>query len=359
MKEERQRFSLADVKEAYKKKDAWWTVLLVDPVASRLIVPTANYTNITPNQLSIFSFILGMTAVYCFFLGNYTALVVGALLYHISFIIDCMDGKIARLKGTGSTFGMLLDISLDHIRVILCGAALTYSQYRIHDDVTYLYLAFLFLAAYCARHINALQLYKLRREMRGKLRKARRKLKKTAAAAGIIIERPEPEQKPEEEEDAQPEEEESLDRVETDRGQKAEPAPATPSQEEGDTPEILSKKKKIDLQQEFKSKFSTYLRVRDFFLNKRIRMHLFSGIEYQMFIFVLAPIFGLIKETIIVGTILLLAFEAAILYKIWLSTKDYEREFSRIREAQETIEATLPPEEEGEEAQSIPVAHAK
>lgn len=331
MSEERRKFTLQEVKETFKKKDAWWTVLLVDPVAARLILPTANYTNITPNQLSLFSFALGLTAVYCFFIGSYTALVIGALLYHISFIIDCMDGKIARLKGTGSTFGMLLDISLDHIRVVLCGAALTYSQYRITGDVTYLYLAFLFLAAYCARHINALQLYKLRREMRGKLRKARRKLKRTAEAAGIVIDEPEVQNsdKPEED-DEEAMEKESLDR----------------SEQEVDPEKELLQKKKVDLQQEFKSKFSTYMKIRDFFLEKRIRMHLFSGIEFQMFIFIVAPIFGIIKETIIVSTILLMAFEAAILYKIWLSTKDFQREFNRIQEATEKIEATLPPEEE-------------
>ena len=33
---ERQHFTLDDVKQTYKRKDAWWTVLLVDPVASRL-----------------------------------------------------------------------------------------------------------------------------------------------------------------------------------------------------------------------------------------------------------------------------------------------------------------------------------
>ena len=52
----KKKFTLEDVRETYKKKDAWWTVLLVDPIASRLILPTANYTNITPNQLSLFSF---------------------------------------------------------------------------------------------------------------------------------------------------------------------------------------------------------------------------------------------------------------------------------------------------------------
>ncbi|SFS75589.1 CDP-alcohol phosphatidyltransferase family protein [Marininema halotolerans] len=327
---ERQKYTLEEVKSAYKKKDAWWTVLLVDPVASRLVIPTANYTNITPNQLSIFSFILGLSAVYCFYLGDYAALVTGAILYHISFIVDCMDGKIARLKGTGSSFGVLLDISLDHIRVVLCGAALCYSQYRITGDISFLYLAYLFLAVYCARHINALNLFKVRRDMRGKLRKARKKLRKTAIEAGVIVE--ESEAKPEEDEDNHQDEEESLDQI------------AAPKEVEEED-DLLQKKKKIDLQQGFKKRFSFYLGIREFFLNRRIRMHLFSGIEFQMFIFVLAPILGFIKETIIFSCAGLLIFEVAILYKIWLSTKDFEREFSRIKEKQMELDALLPEEE--------------
>lgn len=344
---EQRDFTMEEVKGTFKKKDAWWTVLLVDPVAARLVKPVANRTNITPNQLSIFSFILGMTAVYCFFLGDYTALVVGALLYHISFIIDCMDGKIARLKGTGSTFGVLLDITLDHIRVILCGAALTYSQYRLTGDVAYLYLAFMFLAAYCARHINALQLYKLRREMRGKLRKARRKLKRTAEAAGIVIDEPAVQQSDKPEDEEEEEKNESLDRV------SKQSAPQSEQQQPAASEAELLQKKKFDLQQEFKSKFSTYMKVRDFFLNKRIRMHLFSGIEFQMFIFVVAPIFGLIKEAIFFGSILLMLFEAAIVYKIWLSTKDFEREHNRIKEATEKAEAMLPQEELEEQKEAV------
>ncbi|OYD07531.1 CDP-alcohol phosphatidyltransferase family protein [Paludifilum halophilum] len=354
MSGEKQKFTLEDVHQTYKKKDAWWTVLLVDPVAARLILPTANHTNITPNQLSIFSFIIGMTAAYCFYLGDYTALIIGALLYHLSFIIDCMDGKIARLKGTGSTFGMLLDISLDHIRVVICGAALIYSQFRMTEEIAYLYLGFVFLFAYGTRHINALQLYKLRREMRGKIRKARRKLKKTARYAGIVIEPPSQETKREEGDDDHSNdegEEESLDGTK----KQAQPVAKAPVK---DAEDPLGKKK-VDLQQEFKSKFSTYMKLREFFLNRRIRMHLFSGIEFQMFIFVLAPILGLVKESIFFGAILLLAFEGTILYKIWLSTKDFEREFNRIKKATETIEATLSEEEKEAMVTGAPSSVAK
>ncbi len=233
-----------------------------------------------------------------------------------------MDGKIARLKGTGSTFGMLLDISLDHIRVVLCIAALCYSQYQISEDVTYLYLAFLFLASYCARHINALQLYKLRRNMLGKLNKAKRKLQRTGEAAGIVVESSKIPQT-EKQEEEEPQKNNGNEVVET---------------------EILQKKK-FDLQQEFKSRFTTYMKINHLFLEKRIRMRFFSGIEFQMFVFVVAPIIGYLKQFIFFGSILLLAFEAAILYKIWLSTKDFQREFDEITKATEEIEATLTPEQ--------------
>lgn len=327
---------MEDVKETFKKKDAWWTVLLVDPIAARLILPVANRTNITPNQLSIASFIIGMTAALCFYLGSYLALVIGALLYHISFIIDCMDGKIARLKGTGTSFGILLDISLDHVRVALCGVALAFGQFRLTGDVTYLYLLTLFLIAYFARHINALHLYKLRREMRKKLRKARKELYETAEAAGIAL-------KPMEEKESE-EREEDEDALQEKGAPKAESL----------APLDIAVNSRTDLQQAFKSKFTTYMKIREFLLAKRIRMHLFSGIEFQMFIFIVAPILGIIKETILVGSFLLFAFEAAIIYKMWLSTQDFEREHNKILKSRESIAATLPKDPKTEEASGQP-----
>ncbi|NED79942.1 CDP-alcohol phosphatidyltransferase family protein, partial [Streptomyces sp. SID11233] len=42
-----------------KKRDAWWTVLLVDPLATPLVRLTARYTRITPNQITWAALILG------------------------------------------------------------------------------------------------------------------------------------------------------------------------------------------------------------------------------------------------------------------------------------------------------------
>lgn len=296
------KYTLTDVREVgYKKVDAWWTVLLVDPIASRLIVPIANYTRLTPNQISILAFLLGLGAAYSFYIGSYTALVIGALLYHFSFILDCIDGKIARLKGTGTIFGMWLDYTLDRVRVAICAVALLYGQFVQTEEMFYLYLILLVILLDMMRYMNALHVFKMRQEMKKQINRSKKRLQLLQGDQYS-------------EDDLENEEEQPLF------------------------------KKKIDLQQEFKSKFTWFMKLRDFFINKRIRMHLFSGIEYQMFIFIIGPIIGFIPETIIVSSIIFALFELAIMYKLWLSTKDFKKEIGILQEEIATAEAALPPE---------------
>ena len=84
---------------------------------------------------------------------------------HISFVLDCVDGKIARLKGTGSVFGMWLDYSFDRYRVLACTGALMYGQYQRSGEVYFIWLAVLVTFLDMLRYMDALQVYKLRLEM--------------------------------------------------------------------------------------------------------------------------------------------------------------------------------------------------
>src|SRR4051812_18367612 len=102
-------FSLDDVRGVRKKRDAWWTVFLVDPIAIRLTRFLANHTSITPNQITVGSIALGAFSAGCFALATPGWLALGALFYHLSFVLNCCDGKIARLKGSGTLFGLWLD----------------------------------------------------------------------------------------------------------------------------------------------------------------------------------------------------------------------------------------------------------
>lgn len=162
------RASLAEIRSiTYKRRDSWWTVWLVDPLASRLVWLVAPIRSITPNLITMAAFIVGIGSAYAFWQADRTSLIVGALLFHVSFVLDCMDGKIARLNGTGSAFGAWLDYIFDRLRVLACTITLFGGQYHRTDDFIYIWLggAVLFLDMF--RYLNNLQMNQVWSQIRG------------------------------------------------------------------------------------------------------------------------------------------------------------------------------------------------
>lgn len=68
------------------------------------------YRKITPNQVSILSFIVSLISSLFFFLGQ---AIIGGLLIQLSSILDGSDGEIARLKYMQSSLGNFIDAVLD------------------------------------------------------------------------------------------------------------------------------------------------------------------------------------------------------------------------------------------------------
>ncbi|NBM15760.1 CDP-alcohol phosphatidyltransferase family protein [Streptomyces sp. GC420] len=322
--------SLAEVRRlTEKKRDAWWTVLLVDPVATPLVRWTAKWTRVTPNQITWAALFLGLGSAACFARGDWQWLVAGAVLYHFSFILDCMDGKLARLTGKGSEFGGWLDYVFDRIRVLACAVALMGGQYSKTGDVTYVWLALAVIFLDMLRYIDALQIFKVRHSMRKKI-KARAKASRRALAAlnGETTD---------ESTGAQERlafmEDLLRDTPETDLDQNGaisdvavggQDSEADDSGENGGV-QASKPKQVIDLHVEFKGRFPWYGRFRTFLLRKRIRTHLVSGIEFQMAVFIVGPLVSAVMPVTIGAGALLLAFELAIIYKLLLSTRDFER----------------------------------
>lgn len=104
-----------------KPLDAWWTVLLVDPFATRLVPRLARRSWISPTRVTVFAHLLGLVAVALFATGR---LVPGALVFQARFVADCIDGKLARVTGRTSRFGQLLDTFGDRALVVACVGAL-------------------------------------------------------------------------------------------------------------------------------------------------------------------------------------------------------------------------------------------
>lgn len=328
-------FTLDDVRQrTYKARDAWWTVLLVDPLAARLVKFTANRTRITPNQLTVGALILGLGAGACFAVASWPWLLAGAVLYHLSFTLDCMDGKIARLKGTGSVFGAWLDYIFDRVRVLACAIALMAGQYAATGNVAYVWTALGVVFLDMLRYMDALEIYKVRSQMRTTLLEARREAETLEAA----VRRADGDQA------ALPD----AGEVGADL-RSAEGALGTdPEMEEqvvGDT-----ERANADLQAGFYKRFPWYIRIRNVLLRGRIRPHLISGIEFQMGVFIVAPVIaaavpGAIIPVVCVSAAGMLAFELFIIYKFWLSSRDYSRSLAKLNVTIEGYRAQLPAEE--------------
>ncbi|MFD7946304.1 CDP-alcohol phosphatidyltransferase family protein [Streptomyces sp. NPDC059744] len=301
-----------------KKRDAWWTVLLVDPVATPLVRFVARRTRITPNQITWGALILGLVAAACFVKGDWYWLIAGALLYHLSFILDCMDGKVARLTGQGSVFGAWLDYIFDRIRVMACAVALMAGQYYRTGEMIYVWLAAVVVFLDGLRYINSLEIFKtrhtMRKQIKSRIRSARRDENQAELAFMEDLLRDNPEA--------------DIDHDATSAAAQEE-APSAP------VTLAASRGQVIDLQQEFRHRFPGYLRFRSFMLRHRIRTHLISGIEFQMSVFIIGPLLDQIIGATIISAALLLVFELAIVYKLLLSTRDFTRTMNSFEQQQQ------------------------
>ena len=262
------RFTLAEIRSrTYKSRDAWWTVWLVDPLASRLVRLVAPWPWATPNRLTSLAFLIGAGAAYCYWRAGYPWLLAGAALFHLSFVLDCMDGKIARLNGTGSVFGSWLDYVLDRLRVLVCAVALFAGQYRETGSFVYVWLAGLVIFLDMFRYLNALQMGKVKAEMRQILE-------------GAYAE------------------------------ETAEELPAGAAAG-------------TDVYGDFRARFRGFVRVRNALVRQRIRVHLVSGIEFMMFVFIVGPLLHRIVATTLVAAALLIGFELLLIYKLWTAAKSF------------------------------------
>ncbi|WP_204018437.1 CDP-alcohol phosphatidyltransferase family protein [Sphaerimonospora thailandensis] len=300
------KFTLEDVRSrTYKARDAWWTVFLVDPLAGRLVVAVANRTSITPNQITWGAFLLGLGSAGCFLTADPIWLAAGAVLYHLSFVLDCMDGKIARLKGTGTVLGGWLDYVFDRIRVFGCALALMWGQYQATGQDLYLLLGIGIVFLDMLRYVDALQVTKVRRQMRRTIRMAY----EAAAPAGSRS----PARSP------------LRDDPDLDLDTNSD------SQED-----YVRTAEAVDLQVEFHSRYAWYIPFRAWLRAHRVRTHLVSGIEFQMAVFIIGPLLATLSSAMIIAVTIgaaipLLAFEAAIMYKLWLSSRDFTRALAEIR----------------------------
>ena len=99
--------------------------------------------DMTPNQISLFSFLCSVLAAGLFALGGYVALLLGGVLAQFASIIDGCDGEVARLKYQSSDFGGWFDAVLDRYADAFLLFGLTWHLLVIEANGWVLFIGFM------------------------------------------------------------------------------------------------------------------------------------------------------------------------------------------------------------------------
>ena len=83
--------------------------------AGYLLVKAIWRLPVTPNGLTGISLAAGLASALCFSAGSGGALAWGAVLYLVANILDCSDGQLARLQGSGTLLGRVVDGVADYV----------------------------------------------------------------------------------------------------------------------------------------------------------------------------------------------------------------------------------------------------
>ncbi|MFH1132774.1 MAG: CDP-alcohol phosphatidyltransferase family protein [Pseudomonadota bacterium] len=98
------------------------------------LVTLIHRTPVTPNQITLLSMFVGLTAAILWVLGSSTQILVGGILLWTSAILDGADGILARAKNAHSELGRALDGAADMVVALSTVAASFYHIWVKHHD---------------------------------------------------------------------------------------------------------------------------------------------------------------------------------------------------------------------------------
>ncbi|MCB0220433.1 MAG: CDP-alcohol phosphatidyltransferase family protein [Chrysiogenetes bacterium] len=97
-------------------------------------------TPVTPNQVTIFAMLVGVLSGWFFSRGDHVSGIVGALVFQLAAMIDCIDGDIARSVFKETPVGKWLDIAADQVAHVAIFGGIAWGVTQSGSDAPTLYL---------------------------------------------------------------------------------------------------------------------------------------------------------------------------------------------------------------------------
>jgi len=122
------------LKLANRANDGFYSVFFLRKI-SKLFTWLAVRLKMTPNQVTLISFAIGLLSAYEFSRGTFWSIFAGAVLLQLSIIVDCVDGELARYTRQFSALGAWLDAITDRIKEYLVFFALAHGAAKNGSDL--------------------------------------------------------------------------------------------------------------------------------------------------------------------------------------------------------------------------------
>ena len=106
-------------RDSRKDEDIAWNVYVARPLAA-ILVWALRATPLTPNQVTFLGAAIFFAAAAALVaLPGAMGFLVAALIVQLSYLFDCADGQLARIKDMTSEVGSYLDFLIDEIKALL------------------------------------------------------------------------------------------------------------------------------------------------------------------------------------------------------------------------------------------------
>jgi len=103
---------------------------------SRTVTAALLNTSITPNAVTLVTLALSLVTLWLLARGDHLGFVLGTLLYHVSSIVDGVDGELARLRFQATPSGAWLDTIADQATNLLFVAGVTVGTWQASGGAT-------------------------------------------------------------------------------------------------------------------------------------------------------------------------------------------------------------------------------
>ncbi len=134
---------ISTYKNSLKENDITWNIYVARPVAA-VFVFFLKRTPLTPNQvtfLGLLVFILSLVPMLA--KPDAMGFLFTVLLIQLAYVLDCVDGQLARIKHMTSEAGAYLDFLIDEIKAVLMMGGIGAHLWLRYDEPLYLIVGIL------------------------------------------------------------------------------------------------------------------------------------------------------------------------------------------------------------------------